>query len=319
MKMSYSDLLSMYLADTGNPGSTDTTLISVFKLRLAARYQSMMSLLGSYINEKPKTASTVASQQYYHLPAGVVNIEAATIQVNTNYYIPLQVIDSLDYWNYLNQLVLTGPFPRAIFPREDDFGLWPVPSSALTITLNSHMGDRNLTVADYTTGTVSISNNNTVLTGVGTTFTAAMVGRWFNMNDESQQDQGFWYRVSSFSSTTVLGIETSYNGTGVSGKTYRICQVPELPTELHPCLEAGVVADYYSGPKSDIKKATWFNNVYYTGDGNNTDREGRNVKGGLVGAIEKYSGRSDSGIIKRRTPQNDVAEMIPWATTVTVT
>lgn len=310
----------MYLADTGNPGSTDATLLSVFKLRLAARYQTMLAQLGTYINEKPKTATTVAAQQYYHFPAGIINIEAATIQINTNFFRPLQVIDSLDHWNYLNQIILSGPFPTAIFPRQDDFGLWPIPASALTITLNSHMSDRNLSVADYTTGTVSISQNSTVLTGSGTTFTSGMVGRWFNMNDETQQDQGFWYRIASFSSTTVLGLETSYNGASVSGKTYRICQVPELPVELHPCLEAGVVADYYSGPKSDIAKATWFNNIFYTGDGNNNDRTGRNVKGGLIGAIEKYSGRSDSGIIKRNLGGNsDLADLVPFATTVTVT
>lgn len=317
--LSFSDIQTLYLADTGNTGSTDTNLLAYFKLRLGTRYKTMLALLGSYINEKPKTATTVASQQFYHLPAGVINIEAATIQINTNFYTPLQVIDSLDYWNYLNQLVLTGPYPRAIFPRQDDFGLWPIPASALTITLNAHMSDRNLSVADYTTGTVSISQNSQLLTGVNTVWTAAMIGRYFHMNDETQQGQGKFYRIGGYSGATGLTLESSYNDTTVAGKTYRICQMPELPTELHSCLEAGLVADYYSGPKSDTAKATWFNNTYYTGDGNNNDRVGRNVKGGLLGAIEKYSGRSDSGIVKKRTPQSDVAELIPWATTVTLT
>ena len=320
MKLSYGDIKTMYLADTGNVGSIDTNLISYFKLRLGARYQDMLSHISSFITEAPKTASTVVDQQYYHYPAGVINVEAVTVQINTNFYVPLTVVESLDNWNMLNTIPLKGTWPRFMFPRKDDFGVFPIPTTAdYVITFTPHVSDRNLSVDDYTTGTVSIPANSTVLTGSGTTFTPAMIGRWFQMSDESQQGQGKWYRISSYTSSSVLGLETSYNDATVTGKTYRICQVPELPDQLHAQLEAGCVADYFSGPRSDIQKATWFNNIYWTGDGNNNDRTGRNVKGGLLGAIEKYSGRSDSGIVYRGRHLGVDSNSIPYAESITMT
>jgi hypothetical protein len=78
---------------------------------------------------------------------------------------------------------------------------------------------------DYTTGTVAIANSTGVVTGSGTTFTSAMVGKPFKATGHTK-----WYRVASYSSATSITIEndsddetSSYDGGAISaGATYTI-------------------------------------------------------------------------------------------------
>lgn len=58
---------------------------------------------------------------------------------------------------------------------------------------------------DYTTGTVAIDADGNV-TGTGTTFTSAMVGRPFKAAGHTQ-----WYRVKSYTSATVISIEDDFD------------------------------------------------------------------------------------------------------------
>src|ERR1017187_622989 len=75
---------------------------------------------------------------------------------------------------------------------------------------------------DYTTGTVSIDVSGNV-TGSGTTFTSAMVGKGFKATGNSK-----WYRVLSYASATSIVVQldvnddtvTTYDGGVISGATY---------------------------------------------------------------------------------------------------
>jgi len=78
---------------------------------------------------------------------------------------------------------------------------------------------------DYTTGNVSVANTTGVVTGVGTTFTSAMVGRGFKATGHSK-----WYRISAYSSPTSITIEndeddvsSTYDGGAITvGSNYTI-------------------------------------------------------------------------------------------------
>ena len=73
------------------------------------------------------------------------------------------------------------------------------------------------TVAPYETGTVTVTNGSKTVTGSGTTFTAAMVSRKFKVSSDNA-----YYRISAFVSTTEITLETPYEGTTASAKTYTI-------------------------------------------------------------------------------------------------
>lgn len=302
MRLTYTDIQNQYLRNIGKAGSTDTTILSDLQLNLGQRYQLMLAKMGNYMTQIPKTASTVVNQQYYHYPSGIVNIETATINLGT-YTAPLEVINSQHNWDILNSIqIQASAVPQFIFPRRDDFGIWPTPQGVYTINFNYHWRDRNLGVADYTTGTVTATNNSTTIVGVGTTWTSAMVGRWFVVTDTTAPGQGYWYRIAAFNSTTSLTIETSYEATTSAGVTYRIGQTPELPEEGHIILVDGATSDFYAGLMADIPNATWFNNKFWTGDGNNNSRkEGDpNIKGGLIGLMNLYADRNNTKIVNRK-------------------
>ncbi len=87
------------------------------------------------------------------------------------------------------------------------------------------IGAGNRVGTDETAGTVTVDVTTGVVTGSGTTFTSAMVGKGFKASGHTT-----WYRVKTFSSTTSIVIEddfddiaTAYTGGAIAGgSTYTI-------------------------------------------------------------------------------------------------
>jgi hypothetical protein len=83
------------------------------------------------------------------------------------------------------------------------------------------VGAGNRDGTDYTTGTVTVDVTTGAVTGSGTTFTSAMVGKGFKATGHTS-----WYRVKTFSSTTAIVIEddsddltSAYTGGAIAGGT----------------------------------------------------------------------------------------------------
>lgn len=74
--------------------------------------------------------------------------------------------------------------------------------------LYADVGAGNRVGTDETTGTVTVDAVTGVVTGAGTTFTSAMVGKGFKASGHTT-----WYRVKSFSSTTSIVIEDDLDDT----------------------------------------------------------------------------------------------------------
>jgi len=91
--------------------------------------------------------------------------------------------------------------------------------------LYGDVGAGNRVGTDYSTGTVSVEDTTGVVTGSGTTFTAAMVGKGFKADGHTT-----WYRVKSYASATSITIEddlddvdSQYTGGAIAGSsTYTI-------------------------------------------------------------------------------------------------
>lgn len=78
---------------------------------------------------------------------------------------------------------------------------------------------RIATVAPYTTGTATFTLDSATVTGSGTTWTAAMVGRKIALTQG-----GTYYRITAFASTTSITIADTYAGATASGSAYTIYQ-----------------------------------------------------------------------------------------------
>lgn len=295
-RQTFTSLQTEFLDSTGNPGSTDTTLLAYFSRHLGIRYQEDLARLSNYKTEAPiQTASTVASQAGYHNPPGLINIEAMNIDIG-DMNIPLQVVNSQKVWDHLNSLTTTG-FPTHFFPRRDDFLLYPIPDAVYTINFGSHSRDRILTTADFTTGTITVTNNDETITHSATGFTALMVGRWFKVDQD-----GYWYRIASFTSTSSMELETKFEGSSGSALTFVIGESPELPEEVHIALAYGVTSDWYRSVRKDKKTAD--------------DFESRHEEI-IEKAIEKYASRSDSPLVRRNITKTNNHDNILWGKTIT--
>lgn len=312
--MTFTTLKTRFMDGTQNTNNvTDANLVAYFKDILDARYQLALAELSNWQTVVTRTASTIAGQQYYHNPVGMAQIESCVITIGGINY-PVSIIESQFHWDNLNEILLTPTiYPQFIFPRRDDFGLWPIPQASYVITLNYNMRDRKMTIDDYVTGTVLPSQNSQTIVGTGTTFDNTMVGRWFSFT----ASDNYWYRINSVTDKTHLTLETSYESvTPTATGSYVIGQAPELPEDAHALLYRGAIADYMSEVRGDVERATWFNNVFWTGDGNNGDRTGDNIRGGLIGIAKRYESRGDTKIITRR-PQKKMEYNKLWGIKLT--
>lgn len=255
--------------------------------------------------------------QYYPYPPGEITVDGMFISVNSVNF-PLRIIDTTMGWEQLNAILIqASALPQFYFPRRDDFGIWPVPQATYGGTLLYHYRDRNLSVADYTDGTISLTKYSNKVTGTSTTFTPAMVGRWITVTDTTIPGQGLWTRITSYIDATHITVYSQWQNANATSVTYRIGETPEIPEEGHITLCDGVTADFYGGMRKDPTNYTWYSNLFWTGDpGNNLRQEGNSkIAGGLIGLVNRYNDRDDTHLIKRR-PKLNPLQFKAWATSL---
>lgn len=316
MRLSFTDIKSQFLRNVGQVGSTETNLIADFTSNLNQRYQMIWARLKGYQSQQPSTTSTVASQQYYSYPQGTSRIEACVVTIGSVQY-PLTTIYSQKQWDTLNAIqIQPTAIPQFIFPRRDDFGIWPIPQAVYTMTFNRHIRLRNLSNEDYSTGTVTMTNGSTTVTGSGTTFTKTMEGRFIVITSDAD-GYGYWYRIGTYTSGTVLVLESAWEGDTAGTLSYKICETPEIPEEGHIILVDGVTADYYKGVRVDADKAAQFENSFWTGDQKNFTRDlnSKSVAGGLIGLYQTYKSRDDRHLIQRQ-PKTYPPQYKIWASLI---
>lgn len=180
-----------------------------------------------------RTFGTVADQQFYDLPADAIRVKTIVVTIDGVPY-PLEEIEDEDMWNELNMRESTSDIPEYFFVRGgSEFGLFPKPSTttANAIAVRYERRMRDMSAADYTAGTITLTNDSTTVTGVGTTFIEAMVGRWIRIDDPN--GDGMWYKIEDFTSTTVLVLERKYQGDTLGTANYTIGEMPDIPEEFH--------------------------------------------------------------------------------------
>jgi hypothetical protein len=109
---------------------------------------------------------------------------------------------------------------------------WTIANDTLLVVDNSNRIQkyRGSTNANYTTGTISVTNGSATVTGSGTswsTATNAEAGEYIKLPD------GKWYRIISVGSNTSITIELSYQGSTLSGQTYTISPWGEVQGKLN--------------------------------------------------------------------------------------
>lgn len=297
----------------------DTTFI---KREINNTVSDIFTLMKEYrLEPPPKTVPTIANTIYYPYPPGLMKAESFT--VNTNTIIPeLRIVQSQQEWNRLQQLAITSGFPTHVFPRRDDFGIYPTPADIYTVTIVGTYQPVRMTVDDYTTGHVSATNGDATITTSDGTFTEAMVDRWFTLTDSSSLiPSGKWYRIASFTYAQHMELSRTFTETSVEGATYVIGQSPELPEELHQFIPYKVGATYWHSRRHDSVRAQELLNYHMTGDYNNTKRGGSRMTGGVLATLNdlQNKNRGSSNLIETfdRGRENNYMTNVLWGTVLT--
>jgi hypothetical protein len=227
MKLTFSDQIALAQELSG---LSDAASTAKFKRDINIGASLFLAKLGREYNRHSRFTNMVANQQYYQLPEDGQKLKE--IIVNTgNWFIPLEQVADEFAWRMMNMSGTTGQPTHYFIRGNDEVGLYPKPSSSVSSGIELVFSPKHvqLTEADYTTGTITVTNGSQAVTGSSTVFTANMVGRWLQVTDGTDEN---FYRVSAFTSSTSITLENYYQGTSGSGKAYRIGQVCDMPEEF---------------------------------------------------------------------------------------
>lgn len=230
----------------------------------------LTSAVGSVIQTSiMTTAIGVGGVQFYRLPPNYSKLKDVTITVG-NLKWTLSEIRSREEWDALNVFPYYADIPANyfIYPGGDhgaQLGIWPIPSTTgNTITFNYKLRVPDLSIADVTAGTVTVSNGGTTVTGSGTSWTPsaniANESRWIQIAQTAGDN--LWYQIYSIDSTTSLTLYQPYQGISVAGGTYTIGQMPLLPEDFQDLLLWKPLVHYYTSIKSDPKRREEYEDTY---------------------------------------------------------
>lgn len=248
---------------TQNTATTNATR-GLLLVNEAIRY-----LVGKfYFNERSYTTSTVAQTQFYNMPPQVKNLINVTVSIGGVLWVP-KFAPTREFWDSLNVITFYQDFPSFFYvyngtAGNPQMGLFPIPaSSSNTITMNYKIRTIDLSQADYTTGTVAVTNGSPTITGTGTTFVANMVNRWIRVTAPDGDEQ--WYQIKTFTSTTSLTLYNNYTGNTASGAAYTIGEAPILPEDYQDLPLYRALYIYYNSIVPDKGRAELWKNLYEEG------------------------------------------------------
>lgn len=141
-----------------------------------------------------------------------------------------------------------------------------------TITFNYKFRVPNLVFANYSTGTVTMTNGSLAVTGSGTSWlttfstnpgSVLLQNLWIQLPYPT--GDGNWYQISSIESNTALTLVQPYQGATASGMTYTIGQMPLLLEDFQDLLVYRPLMIYFSTINKDMDKAAEFTRLYEEG------------------------------------------------------
>jgi hypothetical protein len=240
--ITFQELYEESQAQTEDASADSLTLI---KRALNQGAKQFGAILNREWRNTNKTFSLVEDQQYYQTPEDCIRMKSLVVTIGGTSYV-LQEVPDEDTWNLLNETVDTSNIPEFFYVRgNDEFGIYPIPSANGTNAgrINYERRMRDMSAANYTTGTITVTLNSATVIGADTTFTAAMVGRSLKVNDPN--GDGMWYKIAAFVDANTLTLENTYAGATANTLSYTIGELPDIPEEFHESLIDYALYRYY--------------------------------------------------------------------------
>lgn len=195
------------------------------------------------------TVLKVGGLQFYPMPPNYSKLKTFTITIGNLKWTPTEIM-TREEWDNLNVFPYYADIPNNYFIYNDSqLGVWPIPSTTgNTISFNYKFRIPDLSIPDYSTGTISVANGSSNVTGSGTTFTITTnpqnETRWIQIPEPLGDN--LWYQVSTVNSATSITLFQPYQGIAVSGGTYTLGQMPFLSEDFHDILLWRALVFYFT-------------------------------------------------------------------------
>lgn len=294
------------IANLCNISTSDTSAMATVDINLNDSIRTICNLQGGKLRflEATHEMETVADQEGYQIPNKfrklidmyVYSGDDSSPASSDTIYSPEMVFDPTK-WKLIKQYRLgTQDVPYFTYVENQKFYIQPVPAtSGNIITLRGRLNTRDLSIADYTTGTiVSVANDGTAVVGSDTTWTADMVGRYIQITQTTAANggDGFWYEIGGFTDATHITLLKPYQGTAISAgsASYTIGQVPVIPEAYQPAIVYRSTALYWQN-QNDLNRAKTYWMQYDGGNEAGLNKE----YGGLISQMLANEGETEEG------------------------
>ena len=213
--------------------------------------------------------ATIGGIQFYPFPPNYSKLKDITLTVGVLRW-TLTEIRTREEWDNLNVFPYYASIPSKffIFPGGDkggQIGIWPIPSNTGNVlTFNYKLRVPDLSIADVTAGTVTVTQGSMAVTGSGTAWTPTtnlqLESRWLQIAQPSGDN--LWYQIASVNSTTSLTLYQPYQGITVSGGTSVIGQMPLVAEDFQDMLLWKNLHYYFTAIVDNPKKAQEYKDIY---------------------------------------------------------
>lgn len=223
-----------------------------------------------FFNERTTTVpgGTIANTQDYDLPYNIKTLINVYVSVGNIRY-QLTEAPTRAFWDSLNFVPYTSDIPQYYYIFNKKLYMFPTPASnGNVITYNYKTRLEDLSQADYSAGTVVVTNASQVVTGTATTFTPQMVGSWIRVTPQASATaygDGNWYEIGSYTSPTVLGLVNQYQGATTTTTPYVIGEMPLLPEDYQDLPVYRACSVYFTTRVPDQARAQMFDALYKEG------------------------------------------------------
>jgi hypothetical protein len=258
---------------TNNSTVVQITFSSGETRMCTATYGSATITWVSPLTAVTTTSISVGGIQAYNLPYNFSQLKSMTITQGNLKWTPTEIFTRED-WDRLNVFPYYSDIPKNFFIYNGKIEIWPIPATSNnTITFNYKIRVPDLTFADYTTGTVTMTNASATVTGAGGTGWMTnylpSAGSVLNLNlwlkATAPNGDNNWYKISSIESDTSLTLVNNYTGSTKASCTYTIGQMPLLLEDYHDLLVYRPLMTYFSTIVDNPNKRKEFAEMYQMG------------------------------------------------------
>lgn len=249
--------------------NNSTVNLSLGDVLINEGIRNMLGNLDWPFLEKQRTISTTDGTQFYDLPNDCDKMVEPIITVGGIVYRPIEVM-SWDDWYFINSATnIEGDNVCYYFIdlSTKQIGFWPTPATTSnTITLTYKRKVRDLSIADYTTGTITTATAaSDAIVGSGTSWTTGQEGLSIRITRIAGANggDGDWYEIEDVASGTAITLTRNYLGQSIAAGSaaYTIGDTMIIPERFQMGPIYWSVAEYWR-KEGDAGKADRFQAQY---------------------------------------------------------